>query len=80
MSVGAFGVWAVNKQKQVFRKGSSGWTLVTGEMDMVAVGKNTVWGLNEGTVWKKTGEAEWVQVSGKLTHVENNCHFFLFEI
>ena len=71
VSVGAFGVWSVNKQKEVFRKSSSGWTLVNGEMDMVAVGKTTVWGLNKGNIYKKTGESEWVQVDGKLTHVKD---------
>ena len=63
-SVGGFGVWAVNKQKEVFRKESSGWTPVSGQMEMVSVGKNTVWGLNDGNVYKKMNDTDWIKVPG----------------
>jgi len=68
VSIGQFGVWAVDKQNSIYEKSLTSWDPVPGKLKQISVGRNSIWGVdhkNDIYMTRNSNGMQWTRISGK---------------
>ena len=60
----------MNRDGNIYKKTSNSWEHVSGELQDISVGRNSVWGVNRNDdIHMRVGGGGWQHIQGKLKQV-----------